>query len=76
MPPIKTKETKVANPDIKGVTLAFERSIKLLYRDIPIENPSANKLARPNTSAYLGEISAPNIPAMIATVVITPSIPP
>ena len=48
---IMTKDANVANADIIGVFLDLEISTKLLYLDIPMEKPSAHRLARPNTSA-------------------------
>ena len=47
-----------------------------MFRPIPIENASAHKFASPSMSAYFVDMLAPMIPATIATVVMTPSIPP
>jgi len=73
---MRTKEKKVAIPDNNGETFDVAISIKLLYREIPMENPSAHRFAIPNTRAYLVEMLAPKMPAMIAAVVMIPSIPP
>tara|TARA_Y100000389_G_C17052695_1_gene313535 strand:+ start:50 stop:433 length:384 start_codon:yes stop_codon:yes gene_type:complete len=76
MDPITTKDKNVIILAYNGYFVEKFISTKLLYLEIPMENPSAHKFANPNTRAYFVDISAPIIPAIMADVVITPSIPP
>tara|TARA_B100001059_G_C17704027_1_gene511689 strand:- start:566 stop:949 length:384 start_codon:yes stop_codon:yes gene_type:complete len=76
MAPMKTKDKNVIILAYNGYFVEKFISTKLLYLEIPMENPSAHKFANPNTRAYFVDIFAPIIPAIMAEVVMTPSIPP
>ena len=80
--PINTKKANVVIPLNNGDLLdnsefpEFLTSFNELYLEIPIENPSAITFDAPKIRAYLFDMFAPKLPPIIATVVITPSIPP
>jgi hypothetical protein len=89
MKPIMIKEIKVAMPFFtawRALILYLFESLCFLcssfsdwldkYSETPMENPSAIKFANPRIKITAGFKTAPIAPAIIARVVIAPSIPP